>query len=433
MNAMSISLDRPLLFMLLAATVLLFLLLSAVANKRRCASAARCRSRGWWAVALAPLLMGLYFIGSHRVERANDTSGRAAAEMAAVQHDLARHHAELAHRTAEMSARIQHQIAGMDIHALMDKADGPRIALPPDPPSAPETPAEAPAAEAASESTEESTAKDEGVLEGEAESTSENDASAEEPEFSDAASETESAKHETADGDDAATREAAEESGTSDERADKPAGLPAMKVIAALRPAWVDDPPKRVGNTWRNVIVTDEFATKEDCDREADRSLRRATFEHLQALVGKLDDGSKPRFVPIDITDETVISDEDRSAAGHLNAMGITIDYIRREIAKDEYLETVERSFGPMKKLYTLVEFTPAVDRDLRARWDDLRRRERFAVVGIGAASMLGLLGMAWGLLRVDTLTRGYYTKRLFVGVPAAIIMLVALLAMMVS
>jgi hypothetical protein len=181
------------------------------------------------------------------------------------------------------------------------------------------------------------------------------------------------------------------------------------------------------------VIVTDEFATKEECDREADRSLRRATFEHLQALVGKLDDGSKPRFVPIDITDETVISDEDRSAAGHLNAMGITIDYIRREIAKDEYLETVERSFGPMKKLYTLVEFTPAVDRDLRARWDDLRRRERFAVVGIGAASMLGLLGMAWGLLRVDTLTRGYYTKRLFVGVPAAIIMLVALLAMMVS
>jgi hypothetical protein len=102
--------------------------------------------------------------------------------------------------------------------------------------------------------------------------------------------------------------------------------------------------------------------------------------------------------------------------------MGITIDYIRREIAQDEYLETVERSFGPMKKLYTLIEFTPAVDRELRARWDASQRQERITVVGVGAASVLGLLGMAWGLLKIDTLTRGYYTKRLFLGVPAAII-----------
>jgi hypothetical protein len=261
---------------------------------------------------------------------------------------------------------------------------------------------------------------------------SEDPVSAEEGEASEAALAAESAEHAPTD-DDEAAREAAEASSAAEERLDKPADLPTNKAVAASRPAWIDDAPKRVGNTWRDVIATDEFATNEECDREADRLLRRATFEHLQSLVGKLDYDRRPRIVPVDTVDETVISDEDRFAAGHLNAMGITIGYIRREIAQDEYLETVERSFGPMKKLYTLVEFTPAVDRDLRARWDDFRRQERFAAVGVGAASVLGLIGVAWGLLRVDTMTKGYYSKWLFIGVPAAIISVVALLAIEIS
>jgi hypothetical protein len=111
-----------------------------------------------------------------------------------------------------------------------------------------------------------------------------------------------------------------------------------------------------------------------------------------------------------------------------LASLGIGIDFIRREIATDEYVETAERSFGPMKKLYTLIEFSPAVDRELQARWEASRRGERVAVVGMGAASVLGILGLAWGLLKVDTATRGYYTKRLFLGVPAAIIGVVVLL-----
>jgi hypothetical protein len=86
-----------------------------------------------------------------------------------------------------------------------------------------------------------------------------------------------------------------------------------------------------------------------------------------------------------------------------------------------------------MKKLYTLVEFTPAVDRELRARWDTYRRQERLTTVGIGAVSVLGLVGLAWGLLRVDTLTKGYYTKRLFVGVPAAIITVLLFLSLLLG
>jgi hypothetical protein len=116
-----------------------------------------------------------------------------------------------------------------------------------------------------------------------------------------------------------------------------------------------------------------------------------------------------------------------------LQAMGITAEYVEREIGKDEYLETTEHSFGPMKKLYTLVEFSPAVNRELRQRWDAIERRERFSMVGLGATGVLGLLGMVWGLLKIDTATKGYYSKRLFIGVPAVIIgaTLLSLLAFM--
>jgi hypothetical protein len=116
-----------------------------------------------------------------------------------------------------------------------------------------------------------------------------------------------------------------------------------------------------------------------------------------------------------------------------LQSAGITLDFIRREIAKDEYLETVERSVGPMLKLHTLVEFSPSVDRELRNYWDSYRREERLAAVGFGAGGILGLLGFVYGLLKVDTWTKGYYTKRLFLGVPAVIIGLMALLALAVE
>ena len=115
-----------------------------------------------------------------------------------------------------------------------------------------------------------------------------------------------------------------------------------------------------------------------------------------------------------------------------LQSAGITVPFIHQEIAKDQYFETVDRSFGPMKKLYTLIEFTPTVDRQLRQCWDAYQRQERFAVVGAGAGGVLGLLGLCYGLLKVDTWTKGYYTKRLFLGVPAAIIGLGTLLAAMI-
>jgi hypothetical protein len=197
------------------------------------------------------------------------------------------------------------------------------------------------------------------------------------------------------------------------------------------RPHWVDDPPKRVGNVSREVIVAGDYATEGECVRATDVYLLLATYEHVEQITGisQLIDRSRPNLTLLEdsvLADgKIVFSNNGWSPDGRLNRLnsaGIGIDFIRREIAQDEYLETVERLPGEMKRLYTLVEFTPSVDRELRERWNAWRRSERFVFVGASAGGVFGLLAMIFGLLKVDTLTKGYYTKRLFLGVPAAII-----------
>jgi hypothetical protein len=205
-----------------------------------------------------------------------------------------------------------------------------------------------------------------------------------------------------------------------------------VESTSVPRPAWVDEAPKTVGNVRRQVLVAGEFATREECDREMDLQLFRATCNRIRELShageGPLSD-TGPEFAYTTLPGQAHPIRGSEFAAIQLGRSGIVgIDFIRREIAKQEFAETVNRSFGPMQKLYTQIEFTKIVDEELLRRWDVFRRSERFAQVGFGAGGVLGMIGLALGLMKVDTWTKGYYTKRLFLGVPAAIISGLALL-----
>jgi hypothetical protein len=217
----------------------------------------------------------------------------------------------------------------------------------------------------------------------------------------------------------------------------------AAATFAEPRPAWVDDSPRYVANVWREVIIAGEYATTEECERAADIYLLLTTYDHIMRLTGNSQMSSQTRPSLLFQQGNVLDGDQYLYVAGRpvddrltsLARAGIGIDYIDREIARRNedqyYVETVQLSFGPMKRLYRLAEFSPSIDRELRQRWAASQREERFAVVGVIAGSVLGLVGAVYGLLKVDTWTKGYYTKRLFLGVPAVIIGLVALLALM--
>jgi outer membrane biosynthesis protein TonB len=418
----------------------------------------------WPALLLLVPLLGVFFLfGSVRVQRSSEMRVAQEVQRQAerVQQDIARRHETIVNRTAQMQADAQHRIAKMDIHELMNKSDEPRIALssqPVAPPPSAEPPlAEAPPAPAASTSEPDKSEKPSAELaeaasseSGKAESKS-NDESAEKPAESEAKSDDK--KTEAAAADEPAkkteARQSTAKSKTTKKSERKKSGTVSPKSLAAplaehvtenksvSRPAWTDEQPKRVGTSWRQVIVTDEYASREECNRAADVFLLLATYNHLMQINGtaEVTDHSLPELTlhydsvlangQVIISNGTVYDHRLK----YLSRIGVGIDMVRREIAKDEYVETVDRGFvEPMKKLYTLVEFSSTVDDELRQKANAYRREERFAVVGAGMGSIIGLLSMVWGLLKIDTWTKGYYTKRLFLGVPAAIIVVLLLL-----
>ena len=102
-------------------------------------------------------------------------------------------------------------------------------------------------------------------------------------------------------------------------------------------------------------------------------------------------------------------------------------DYVRRELCTDEYVDVIDSSVGEMRKTYSLVEFNEAQDAMLVDRARSYSRQEGLLDVTLIGGGVLASIATLFGLLKVDTWTRGYYTKRLFLGVPAAIITVLTL------
>lgn len=220
------------------------------------------------------------------------------------------------------------------------------------------------------------------------------------------------------------------------------------------RPSWLNDPPVRSGDVRREIVVTEEYESAEECYQATDLYLMLKAYERIQQLLGEpyrlghlpsvsfsgdhiVVDGQLARW-----GDEPIAWQDSRLY--QVSRMGISPEYLRSVIvakggigpsvsAPHEYLEETRRSFGPMKKLYTQIEFTAASDRALLDRAETYFRERQFARVGVGTGSVLGMLTMIWGLLKVDVATDGHYTKRLFLGVPLAIMGILAMIMLSIS
>ncbi|MCA9234916.1 MAG: hypothetical protein KDA44_05570 [Planctomycetales bacterium] len=189
------------------------------------------------------------------------------------------------------------------------------------------------------------------------------------------------------------------------------APAPTVQVVDnPPRPDWLESAPHVVRGAQGTVLSTDPFSTLREC--------RAALMEGLEAALvartGELAEtaAGSPTYVP------------------PLAAMRVSVSDFVDSVINDEYVETVPTSVGLMKRAYMLVSIPPEVDSQLLSAWRNYGRDERIRVVSVFASAAIGLVALVFGLLKVDTWTRGYYSKRLFLGVPAAIIGLLALLAL---
>jgi hypothetical protein len=179
---------------------------------------------------------------------------------------------------------------------------------------------------------------------------------------------------------------------------------------ARQRPDWVDYSPRLAGPVQRVVIEAGPYATLTECHGVLRDEMARVVLERVQELATEW--LGRPAYVP------------------HLESMRLGNAFIVRELLADEpYVEVGQASFGETKTAWALLEFDPADDARLLAAWQGYARRDGIGITIACSALVLAVLGLVFGLIKVDTWTRGYYTKRLFLGVPAAIIAVVMLLA----
>lgn len=190
---------------------------------------------------------------------------------------------------------------------------------------------------------------------------------------------------------------------------DEPAPATPVEEI----PDWVRQPPKSVPNVHRQVVQSDWYGTPAEC-------------------LAKLENGPIEQLVEAYIR-ELAIEESRRSyvSVPRLERLGITKRYIRENLIKEQFYETKDFDHQPnMKNLHVLLEYDSRTTDDLLARWRTYARQDSMEAVGMGMAGVLICLAGVLGLVKLDTYTKGYYTKRLFIGVPAAIIGIGFLIAM---
>jgi len=220
-----------------------------------------------------------------------------------------------------------------------------------------------------------------------------------------------------------------EKTGTHAEDSDDAASPDPAKPNGDV-PAWVHTPPKRVGRVYRRTVVSDPFSTDRECQGQLDDRMMGITCQYIDDLLGtgRHSDSGDP------------MPDAQR-ARRRLARMKITPAYLRRTVCTDEYHEYVETpvnelagaDMGRMRRIHLLMEFGDDVRTDIKDRWREAELVGRLSAVGGGVALLMGCVAIVFGYLKLDTATKGYYTRRLQLVAGLVTIALLGVLAMFLA
>ena len=189
------------------------------------------------------------------------------------------------------------------------------------------------------------------------------------------------------------------ETTTSATAATEPDAAPIRKQTAgAGRPAWMDEPTGKRGDEFRTIATAGPYATPQECHEKLNDAIRDAVGHYVDRYL------SHRSGVEIDLEPS----------------------FIHNELVRGEWLEQSEYSVGPMYNLHAQLVFDKTANEAIDRRFHDGQVRGRLGYAGAGASLVLALVGTLFGYLKLDTLTRGYYTGRLRVAAGAAILALTA-------
>jgi hypothetical protein len=201
----------------------------------------------------------------------------------------------------------------------------------------------------------------------------------------------------------AATPPVAEISGEIPLELDAPAA-------AVPRPNWAEAAPRRLADgTYQTTVVVGPYEPGDpQIDQQLVRDVQSALDDYVESHVGT-------------------------GASQH-------VQLSPRELVKlliddtwhETYQSTETPGLGPMVRLHALLVFDNAARKQIESRYRATLIASRLAYTGTIAGLALAVLATLYGYLKLDTLTRGYYSGRLKAAA-GAVMMAVAVVAVMLA
>jgi hypothetical protein len=154
--------------------------------------------------------------------------------------------------------------------------------------------------------------------------------------------------------------------------------------------------PQLEGGVYRLAIASDPRDDVADCYKSLDKKLEEAADDYVARLT------NHPQV-----------------------RVRLPLPYVLEHVKRDQWQEARAFEFaGEAKTMYVvhaLLEFDDQDRAHLRALETDALRRQRLWQTGLGAGLLLAVLGTAFGYLKLDTLTKGYYSGRLKLAAAAVV------------
>jgi hypothetical protein len=147
-----------------------------------------------------------------------------------------------------------------------------------------------------------------------------------------------------------------------------------LAIVTDIQPAWVQNPPSTVEKQPAEVLVSDLFETRDECEQDLKHRIQAAIETFAERHCRQR--GMVPKF-PLPIQTDDL-----------------------RQVSRDRFVDVVPTSVGPMRRVHQLVVFDADFCRVLDRRVSEAVIGQRLSQTGAFSGSVLLLVGSLFGILK---------------------------------
>jgi len=181
-------------------------------------------------------------------------------------------------------------------------------------------------------------------------------------------------------------------------------------VLAPDRPDWVDQSPYREGGVYYVPVTSGPFENNDACEEAMKLMIDDVVEQYVAQIAGQI---------------------------GATELRKIVASIPSSDIVADRYSDTRELAVGPlndveMNQHYALLKFDRQFNNHVLEQKSNIVVEARLAQTALLSIGFIALLATCFVYLRIDTASRGIYTRRLRFA-SAAVILIVLVTGMILS